>query len=75
MDDSLVPALGMGTIGPLNRWVGSSAVVLTKQAAIANNCPLQEVVEKEKKDQLEAQMKVIKDLEMQIVKWNAEEQR
>ena len=35
----------------------------------------QEVVEKEKKDQLEAQMKVIKDLEMQIVKWNAEEQR
>ena len=27
----------MGTIGPLNRWVGSSAVVLTKQAATSNN--------------------------------------
>ena len=38
MYESLVPAVGMGGMGPLNRWVGSSAVVLTKQAAIANNC-------------------------------------
>ena len=34
MHESLVPALRMGTIGPLNRWVGSSAVVLANQAAI-----------------------------------------
>ena len=37
MHKSLVPAVGMGTIGPPNRWVGSSAVVLAKQAAISNN--------------------------------------
>ena len=35
----------------------------------------QEVVEKEKKTQLEAQVKVIKDLELQITKWHAEEHR
>merc|ERR1712091_653490 len=40
LHDSLVPALRMGTIGPLNRWVGSSAVVLTNQAAITNNRPI-----------------------------------
>ena len=38
MHESLVPAVGMGGMGPLNRWVGSSAVVLTKQAPIATNC-------------------------------------
>ena len=27
----------MGAMGPLNRWVGSSAVVLANQAVIANN--------------------------------------
>ena len=40
LDDSLVPALRMGTMGPLNRWVGSSAVMLANQAAIANNWPM-----------------------------------
>ena len=40
MHKSLVPAVGMGTIGPPNRWVGSSAVVLAKQAAISNNWPI-----------------------------------
>ena len=37
MYDSLVPALKMGTIGPLDGWVGSSALVLAKQTAINNN--------------------------------------
>ena len=40
MYESLVPAVGMGGMGPLNRWVGSSAVVLTNQAAITNNWPI-----------------------------------
>ena len=40
MYESLVPAVGMGGMGPLNRWVGSSAVVLANQAAIANNWPI-----------------------------------
>ena len=42
MHKSLVPAVGilMGTIGPLNRWVGSSAVVLAKQAAMSKNWPM-----------------------------------
>ena len=35
----------------------------------------QEVIEKEKKTELEAQLKVIKDLEAQITKWHAEEHR
>ena len=35
----------------------------------------QEVVEKDKKEALERQMKVIKDLEVQITKWAAEEHR
>ena len=35
----------------------------------------QEVVEKGKKTELEAQLKVIKDLELQITKWHAEEHR
>ena len=35
----------------------------------------QEVIEKEKKTELEAQLKVIKDLESQITKWHAEEHR
>ena len=35
----------------------------------------QEVIEKEKKTELEAQLKVIKDLELQITKWHAEEHR
>ena len=37
MHESLVPAVGMGGMGPLNRWVGSSAVALAKQAAASNN--------------------------------------
>ena len=37
MHESLAPAVGVGTIGPLNRWVGSSAVALAKQAATSNN--------------------------------------
>ena len=40
MHYSLVPALRMGTIGPLDGWVGSSAVVLAKQTAIAKNWPI-----------------------------------
>ena len=30
----------MGTIGPIDGWVGSSAVVLAKQTAIAKNSPI-----------------------------------
>ena len=49
MHESLVPALRMGTIGPLNRWVGSSAVVLANPAAVAKNCPQSSMVYHAKK--------------------------
>ena len=35
MCDRLVPAVGMGTIGPPNGGAGARAVVLGKEAAIA----------------------------------------
>ena len=37
MHESLVPAVGISAMGPFNRWVGSSAVALAKQAATSNN--------------------------------------
>ena len=37
MHESLVPAVEMGGMGPFNRWAGSSAVALAKQAAASNN--------------------------------------
>jgi hypothetical protein len=34
----LVVAVGVGTMGPLNCWVASSAAELIKQPTVANDC-------------------------------------